>query len=174
MRPAVRHDFDWQRQFIPRIKQVLANYLIDEAPFEEDAKRNTDLLVLEAKTVRIACRVRRYDYLERYGGEFTLRAKRPGGIETELQKVLRGFGDFIFYGFSTPDEGGELAAWVLGDLDEFRLWHSRALSLLPKGAMPGALVPNPDRSSEGRAYRLSDLPAAFVRARYPSAGRLAA
>jgi len=175
MRPAVQHDFDWQRQFIPRIKQVLANYLITEASFEEDTKRNTDLLVLEARTTRVACRIRRHDYwlTPRYRGEFTLRARRPNGIETELQKVLRGFGDYIFYGFAAADGDG-LVAWLLGDLDEFRLWHHRALARMPQGAMPGTLVPNADKSSEGRAYRIADLPATFVVARYPKAIGVAA
>jgi len=159
-------DFDWQRQFIPQIKQILANYLIEEAPFEEDTRRNTDLLVLEAKTLRIACRVRHHKYVldARYRDEFTIRASRPSGVETELHKVLRGWGDRVFYAFADEDESA-LCAWLLGDLDEFRLWHNRALALLPPGRMPGTEVPNADRSSKGRAYRVGDLPDAFVVAR---------
>jgi hypothetical protein len=175
MRPAVQHDFDWQRQFIPRMKQILANYLITEAPFEEDTKRNTDLLVLEARTTRVACRIRRHEYLDQknYRNEFTLRAKRPNGVETELQKVLRGFGDYIFYGFANADGDG-LSAWLLGDLGEFRLWHHRALALLPKGTMPGILVPNADKSSEGRAYRIAEIGPRFLVARYPKTAGVAA
>lgn len=157
-------DFDWQRALIPRIKQILANYLICEAPFEEDAKRNTDLIVLKLDTVRVACRLRRFKYAARYGDQFTLRASRPSGVETELQKVLRGWGDYVFYGFATEDES-DVAAWMLGDLDEFRLWHNRALALLPPNRMPGEEVRNPDGSSTGRAYRINALPEAFLVAR---------
>jgi hypothetical protein len=157
-------DFKWQRQFIPEMKRILAQYLIEEAPFEEDAHRNTDLLVLEAKTIRIACRVRQYQYAARYGDEFTIRASRPSGVETELHKVLRGWGDRLFYGFATADESG-LCAWVLGDLNEFRLWHNHELARLPAGQIPGALVRNHDGSSTGRAYNINRLPPDFVVAR---------
>jgi len=165
MKPFER-DYDWQRQFIPQIKQILANYLIEEAPFEEDTRRNTDLLVLEAKNLRVACRIRRHEYVlnSRWRDEFTIRASRPNGIETELHKVLRGWGDRIFYGFAAADEA-TLCAWLLGDLNEFRLWHNRALARLSAGKMPGSEVPNADGSSKGRAYRISDLPEAFVVAR---------
>lgn len=39
------HDFDWQRGLLPAVKRVLANYLISEAPAEEDKRHNTDLVV---------------------------------------------------------------------------------------------------------------------------------
>ena len=167
------HDFDWQRGLIPRIKQVCANYLIGEAPVEEDMKRNTDLIVLKLEPVRVACRLRRFDYLSRYGGEFTIRASRPSGAQTELAKVLSGWGDFIFYGFTTAD-GADLAAWVLGDLSVFRLWHHRQLAV---GRQPSITKNNRDGSSDFCAYRIGDLPDEFVRARKvprPAAPREAA
>lgn len=159
-------DFGWQRQFIPQIKRILANYLIDEAPFEEDTRRNTDLLVLEAKTLRIACRVRQHKFVldARYRDEFTIRESRPSRVETELHKMLRGWGDRIFYAFADKTES-VLCAWMLGDLDEFRLWHNRKLYELPAGQLPGTRFRNGDGSSTGRAYRIADLPAEFVVAR---------
>lgn len=157
-------DFDKQRALIPHVKQVLANYLIVEAPFEEDARHNTDLIVLRLDTIRVACRLRDFGYLAKYGDEFTVRARRPSGVDTELHKILQGWGDFIFYGFASPDWSG-LAAWMLGDLQVFRLWHHHTLARLPEGKVPGTLRANGDGSSQFCAYRISDLPPEFVKAR---------
>lgn len=154
-------DFDWQRGLIPDIKRVLANYLIAEAPADEDMRHNTDLIVLKLDTIRVACRVRTNGYLQRYPDEFTIRASRPSGAETELSKMLAGWGDYIFYGFASPD-GTQLAAWMLGDLKVFRLWHSRELWA---GRKPGKPQRNGDGSSSFHAYRISDLPDEFVKAR---------
>lgn len=162
MPPSFEEDFEWQRGYIPAVKQVLAQYLIAEAPAEEDMHHNTDLIVLKLDTVRVACRLRTHGYLARYPDEFTIRCSRPSGAETELGKVLAGWGDYFFYGFPDP-VGFGLAAWMLGDLNVFRAWHARELW---QGRRPGnGPIPNGDGSSEFRAYRIGDLPPSFVRAR---------
>lgn len=99
--------------------------------------------------------------LGQYPDEFTIRASRPSGAKTELPKILEGWGDYIFYGFATEDVT-ELAAWTLGSLNVFRLWHHRELWA---GRRPGVGKANGDGSSEFRAYSLADLPAEFVVAR---------
>lgn len=154
-------DFDWQRGLMPEVKRVLANYLICEAPAEEDMQHNTDLIVLKLDTIRVACRLRSFDYLQRWPNEFTIREGRPSGAQTELAKMLSGWGDYIFYGFA-DDAKASLAAWMLGDLKVFRLWHSRELW---QGRKPGKQQRNHDGSSTFRAYRIGDLPPGFVRAR---------
>lgn len=154
-------DFDWQRGLIPEIKRILANYLIAEAPTAEDMQRNTDLIVLRLDTVRVACRLRRYEYLARYGDQFTIRTSRPSGAQTELAKMLSGWGDYLFYGFASAD-GSDLAAWLLGDLNAFRLWHHRELWAFRR---PGESRRNGDGSSDFAAYRLADMPTDFIVAR---------
>jgi hypothetical protein len=161
MHPDVTRDFDWQRKFMDPIKRTLANYLITEAPLEEDARHNTDLLVLKAEAVRIACRVRRHKYVG-YADEFTVRSGRPNGTETELQKLISGWGDFIFYGIADTEESG-LCAWVFGDLKQFRLWHSQYL--FDHRRAPGSHRNNHDGSSSFRAYKIEDLPVDFIVAR---------
>jgi hypothetical protein len=155
---AYERDFDWQRGLIPEIKRILANYLIAEAPAAEDMQHNTDLIVLRLDTVRVACRIRRYEYLATYGDQFTIRASRPSGADTELAKVLSGWGDYLFYGFASAD-AAEFAAWMLGDLSTFRLWHHRQLY---KRRDPGEVRRNGDGSSNFVAYRIDDLPDEFV------------
>jgi hypothetical protein len=155
------NDFTWQRGLIPEIKRVCANYLIGEAPMQEDMHRNTDLIVLKLDPIRVACRLRRHRYITKYSNEFTIRAGRPSGVQTEIQKVLSGWGDYMFYGFASGDETA-LAAWILGDLSVFRLWHHRQLAM---GRKPWSEKPNPDGSSTFYAYRLVDLPSDFTVAR---------
>lgn len=166
MRPDVRSDFTWQRELVPLVKQILANYLITEAPFEDDARRNTDFIVLKAEVTRVACRLRRDSYAIAYADEFTIRSRRPSGAETELSKLLSGWGDYLFYGFAN-DAGTALTAWTIGDLNVFRSWHSRALYRLPASHLPGVEKVNGDGSSKFRVYRFSDLPSEFIIARKP-------
>jgi hypothetical protein len=162
MQADVRRDFDWQRKFVPSIKQVLANYLVTEAPFADDARRNTDLMVLQAEVTRVACRIRRNEAAQ-WADEFTIRTQRPNAIRTELDKLLSGWGDYIFYGITTADES-KLYVWMLGDLKVFRLWHHRYLAV-NNGRVPGVEHRNSDGSSAFRAYKIVELPDEFVVAR---------
>lgn len=162
MQPDVREDFDWGRQFLPHLREIVAQSLITEAPPEEDMQRNTDLIVLKLEAVRIACRVRRSKYASTYGAEFTVRARRPSG-ESELGKLLAGWGDYMIYGFAPPsDEGPRLDRWFLGDLNVFRAWFVRRSIRLAAGEVPGIRKPNRDGSSTFQAFRLAELPSEFV------------
>lgn len=94
-----REDRSWSDQFIPSIKQIVGPYLLVPASFELDAKEATDLLVFKARDIRIAARMRSAEYAERYPFDFTLRSSRDSGSETELSKIVAGWGDWLFYGF---------------------------------------------------------------------------
>lgn len=162
-----KHDKRWSDRFIPEIRMLIANYLapslIGESTIEEDQKRNTDLLVLKMDTVRIACRIRRHKYFSmgECRKEFTIRTVRPTGSETELSKVVRGWGDYIFYGFSDEKEE-KLIQWFIGDLSLFRLWFNWELSKLPRGIVPGEEKQNRDESSEFRVFKLDSMPEEFI------------
>ncbi|MDO8671434.1 MAG: hypothetical protein Q7O66_08400 [Dehalococcoidia bacterium] len=159
----------WQRdkaqsdRLLPELKRICGEYLIGAAPEEDDAERNTDLIVLKLEAVRIACRVRTHKYLRRYGNEFTIRSDRPRGTKTELAKIIEGWGDYFLYGFSN-ESGTSLDVWVLGDLKVFRLWFASQL-IKNKGEMPGSEQRNDDGSSLFRAFRIDELPDSFVKAR---------
>lgn len=120
-------DKRWSDRFLPEIKQILGLHLIGEPPIEEDSERNTDLMVLKLDSVRIACRIRKNKFLDRYGNQFTIRAGRPSGIKTELTKIIEGWGDYFFYGFSDKEET-VLEKWILGDLKALRLFIMRELA----------------------------------------------
>lgn len=153
-------DKRWSDRFLPEIKAILGTHLIAEPPIEEDAERNTDLMVLRMDAVRVACRVRKHNYVSRYGHEFTIRSGRPSGVKTEITKIIEGWGDYLFYGFCDRGER-ELCQWVLGDLKAFRLWFNRQCVT---GTVPGIEKPNTDGSSTLRAFPVNDIPG-FVVAR---------
>ena len=155
-------DKRWSDRFLPEIKSILGQHLIGEPPIEEDAERNTDLMVLRMEAVRIGCRVRRHKHMAKYGNQFTIRAGRPSGVKTELTKIIEGWGDCFFYGFADI-ESNDLAAWFLGDLRVFRVWFNR--TILQTKKCPGIAKDNTDNSSHFMAFSVSWLPQDFVIAR---------
>jgi len=162
MQPDVRRDFEFGRRFLPHLKMIVGQHLVAEAPPAEDAERATDLVVLRLDAVRIACRVRRHEYLNSYGHEFTIRSKRETGAQTELAKVLSGWARYMIYGFgSEGDAGPFMDRWVLGDLNVFRLWFQRETARV--GRAPGNELPNGD-GTWFRAFSLAALPSDFVHA----------
>ena len=155
-----KEDKSWSDIFLPEIKSILGIYLIGEAPMEEDRDRNTDLIVLKMEAIRIACRIRRKDYLNAYGNEFTIRCGRPSGMETELTKIIAGWGDYFFYGFGC-EETKKLLSWTLADLKIFRLCFMRNLY---KGERVEE-IPNKDNSSKFIAFPWKNFPDNLIIAR---------
>ena len=153
-------DKRWSDRFIPEIKSILGLYLIGEPPLEEDAEHNTDLMVLKMDAVRIACRIRKHSYLANYGDEFTIRTYRPSGQKTELAKIIEGWGNYMFYGFSDIDQNC-LSKWCLLDLNVFRLWLMRYMAL-NKGKLPSKEQNNVDNSSRFMAFQISNAPDEIV------------
>jgi hypothetical protein len=153
------YDKRWSDKFMPEIKRYLGQVLISEAPPEEDAEHNTDLIVLTLKPWRIACRIRRSNYAC-YRNELTIRASRPSGAKTELAKILEGWGDYLFYGFSNSEETN-LCQWFIGDLKAFRIWYCREVFSM-KGGVPGKPLQNRDGSSSFYAYLKYEIPGFVV------------
>ncbi len=111
-------DRSWSDKMIPQIKEIVGPYLLDITPDEIDTKQAADLMILGARDMRIAARVRRLGYAERYPYEFTLRSRRDSGAETELSKVINGLGDWMFYGHA--DNADKIGLWWLINLCAFR------------------------------------------------------
>lgn len=105
--------------FIPEIKRIVGPHLLVVTPEEIDCKQAADLMVFAARDKRIAARVRRPGFADRYPFEFTIRARRESGAETEQSKIVNGWGDWFFYGFAAAD-GLTFDRWWLIDLDAFR------------------------------------------------------
>lgn len=160
--PDYKSDRDWSDCLIPHLKLIVADLLIAPAPDAEDMLRNTDLIVIRASERRIACRVRRPEIdFEKYQFEFTIRSFRPSEVETELSKILRGYGDYLIYAFSVEKDASlSLFAWRIIDLSEFRLWFHRETVRL-KGRIPGVEIPNPD-GTRFRAFDVRTMPDTIV------------
>ena len=88
-------DFRYQSGFLPVIKAIVGPLLLEPSSFELDTREATDLLVLLARDMRIACRVRRQGYSEKYPWEFTILSSRPSGAITEMAKIVDGWGDWM-------------------------------------------------------------------------------
>lgn len=143
------------------MKKILGVCLIDTADATEDEEHNTDLLVLIVKPFRVSCRVRSYQHLITQGrkNEFTVRSSVFSGRETELSKILNGWGDYFLYGFSNKHET-ELECWTLADLSVFRRWHNGFYNKY--GIPPGHIFSNTDRLSSFTVFNWSKLPDNFI------------
>lgn len=162
----------WSDRFIPEIKSILGGLLIDVAEPADDSLRNTDLITLTMRGgLRIACRVRKHRYLATYADEFTLRCSVASGRETEIDKVLAGWGDYLFYGFANAEETA-LSTWVVGDLAVFREWF--AWYRRTYHDWPGEMRRNHDGSSNFMVFGVHDVDRRFIVARKESPIPLAA
>jgi hypothetical protein len=110
----------WSDMFIPAIKRIVGPYLLETSSMYEDRRHATDLLILNARDKRIAARVRRAGYAEKYPYEFTIRCGNQYNAQTEIDKIIQGFGDWMFYGHSAEDVAGKITRWMLIDLAIFR------------------------------------------------------
>ena len=117
----------WSDQFLPDIKQIVGRHLLEVSPDPLDWHQATDLMMLDARDMRIAARVRRPGYAATYPYQFTIRSKLPSGAETELSKIVNGKGDWLFYGHANASHTA-IESWQLIDLRAFRA------ALIRKGA----------------------------------------
>jgi hypothetical protein len=109
----------WSDQFIPYLKMIIGYALIELPEPEEDKSRNTDLIFFSAKNTRIACRVRKNEWLIRSPNDITIRYSYRDGYKTEYQKIMAGWGDYMVYAFASQDEN-KISAWRVIDLQKFR------------------------------------------------------
>jgi hypothetical protein len=158
--PGFSASWDWTRPYMPEVRRILGENLIQDAPIYADRNENCDLVI---PSVSVSVRLRHKKYVYRYSQEITLRCTRPHNI-SELDKLLMGYGNVIFYGF-TEDDSFSLCAWLIGDLQILRAWLLQQLRTT--GELPGLVVANKDGSSHFRAFNLASLPAEFIIARKP-------
>lgn len=118
-------EFAWSATWIPKIREIIGPLVLREGTLHEDQHEATDLIVLRAEGLRIACRLRRPGYAEKYAYDVTITAKRESGAACEWDKlILGGFGDWFFYGHATQEiaKGGNIIPRHLIDLNVARPW----------------------------------------------------
>lgn len=129
----VQRDWKWSDRYLPEVKRIVGQHLLDVAPLSLDRHEATDLTILKAKNTSIACRIRRGKFHATYANQFTLRSRRISGIPTEFEKIARGHCGLMFYGFAADDMSDRLAAWNLIDLDSFRFHLIMSPDLIRRG-----------------------------------------
>jgi len=117
-------DREWSDKSISIIKQKVGPLLLNVSSFKQDAIENTDLIVLCADKLKIACRVRRFGYALDYPNQITIRNHRTSGSKTELDKIKDGFGDWMFYGHATKDDL-DIKPWWIIDLNTIRYYSHK-------------------------------------------------
>jgi len=149
---AWKKDKAWSDKFIPKIRGILGQVFFSLPTIADDQMKNTDLICMDMSGARIGCRVRKKIYLKQYPFQFTIRYSRPMGTSTEYQKIIDGWGDYFFYGFSNNAED-DFLMWIIGDLKIFR----KAMS----GGDMGILRKNYDLSSDFKAFDWQSMPPNF-------------
>jgi hypothetical protein len=127
----------WSDAYMPAVCNIVGPMLLEPAPLIRDQTEATDLIVLRARDMTIAVRIRREGYAGRYPGQFTVRSKRDSGAETELAKIIKGWGDWFFYGHASGQCG--ISEWIVIDLHGLR----QSFQLVP------SILHNPDNLVSG-------------------------
>ncbi len=149
-----RHDLS--DRFMPQVKQIVGPYLLDKAPLEVDMREATDLItVVGADGFRCNVRVREPGYFDRYPDDFTLRSWIKSGAESELSKIERGHGDWMFYAHALTDsERDGFRRWRLLNLGAFRThWVERRDARLRTGERS-----NDDGATKFRWFNIPSFP----------------
>ncbi len=102
----------YTKQVISLLRSNAATFVkIAEASPEDDARHNTDFVV-KVEGGEVSCRIRDSKY--RKYQDITIRNSRATGAQTEADKILLGYGRWMFYGFA---QNGLIGEWLLVSLD---------------------------------------------------------
>jgi len=152
---------EFSDEFDCEIKSIFGCVFIRNATPKEDMKNATDY-VFEIKGNSIVSKMRNFSYLSKYGNEFTLRSSTRCGInQSELEKILSGWGNYLFYGLCDKNKE-KIIQWLIGDLDVFRQWYKEKLK---NGRKPGFECTNKKDGGKFTSFRISDLLKEFIIAR---------
>lgn len=112
-------------RYIDHVKRIMGPRVLETTRFTLDVEEAADLTTIGDARVRLAVRVRRPKYNKpQYRNQITLRASAKLG-PSELEKVISGYGDYMFYGFAEDDTTDQLAYWQVIDLKNLRLYLHR-------------------------------------------------
>ena len=141
-----------ERKFAKEIKCILGLVFIGQDA-EMDRNQATDFLTFTIKNIKVACRLRTYNYYLKYPDEFTIRSELYSGNKTELQKIREELVDYIFYGFVDENEN-KIIRYFIGDLDIFRKYEQtiKYEKQINKDARPNKF----------RAYKINHFPRIFI------------
>ncbi|WP_187432378.1 hypothetical protein ROLI_008880 [Roseobacter fucihabitans] len=141
---------NWSDRFLPEIKRLVGGHLLETAPDPFDHFQATDLMMLDARDMRVAARVRRPGFAQRFPHQFTIRSRVASGAQTELSKIVEGKGDWMFYGHSDAAQT-RVETWWLIDLKAFRA------ALIRSGGRGYNLVSGEQANPDGTHFAWFDM-----------------
>ena len=133
---------------------------IETAIAKRDMEEATDL-VITTSGVDIAVRIRRNKFYKKasiFGYDLSIRAVNKG-YKTEIDKLIGGFGDYYFYGYS-DDDNGTIAACCVIDINKMRQCGilEREYPIYPNGdGTSGMYIPITEIRNEGCIIHEKDL-----------------
>ena len=107
----------FHNQVIGELKSIFDTQQVEISTFEQDTKQACDYVV--GKHIHISARLRDDFYRQRYPNDFTIRSRTKYNGESELSKILKGHGTYMFYGFINKGGYG-IHSYKLIDLSIFR------------------------------------------------------
>ncbi len=122
---------EFSKRFSPEIKRLVGQHLLVDASEDLDTKEATDFVLFKARDLRVAARIRNAttgDWNPKWNEQFTIRTSAPAQLHSELQKIVMGFADLMFYGLAESVDPPRIGTWYLIDLNAFRLHYSECLA----------------------------------------------
>lgn len=112
---------DLNKRHFPIVRRILNQYCylftqFREATFNEDVNEGFDAVFTTPESKKIPIRIRKVAYSKYM--DFTVRSRSKYGMETEIHKIKKGFGDFYFYAWE--GERCSIEKFMILDLDIFR------------------------------------------------------
>lgn len=130
-----------------RIHRILKDVLQDDVFGHVGFHTRRNIVEYGSAIIHFMIRGSQYS---KYRNEFTIRSRAKSG-EALLEEIMDGFGEYLFVGFEDPEIEGELAYWILIDLEVVR----DTVRLRPD---IGVEKQNRDRKTAFKAFRISDFP----------------
>lgn len=144
----------WSDKYMPAVKAIVGPRLMTESSEFRDKNEATDLIVITARSLDIACRVRQRKYLDDYRFEFTIRQN------TEMNKIIAGFGHWMFYGFVADDNEPDLGfcGWHIIDLDKLRASMIYFSKWRADKSMPKPYISTARSNGDNTSFRAFQIP----------------
>ena len=117
--------FQFEKEHKKAAREIIRKYLVPfvvivrDGDAKEDMEQCKDFVMnIAVGTGDVLCRVRRKQFLERYGAQFSIRYRSRGGKPTEIHKLRRGKGRWYLFGYS--DGKAKFACWWIFDINKMR------------------------------------------------------
>jgi len=117
--------FQLEREHREAAREIIRKHLVPLAVIVRDGYAKEDMeqckdfvMNIAVGTGDVLCRVRRKQFLERFGAQFSIRYRSRSGKPTEIHKLREGKGRWYLFGYS--DGKAKFAYWRIFDINKMR------------------------------------------------------